>query len=108
MYFSEPNPLMYHHWLIVSVLAVLAFISVKSGKLDGLAGGTGFITAVCIYVGGGYAGLLMLAAFFVLGTVTTAWGLGQKQRLGIAEKNKGRRTSGQVLANAGVAGIAAL
>jgi uncharacterized protein (TIGR00297 family) len=107
-YFSVDNPGMYHHWSIVVVLAVLALLSVKTGKLDGLAGATGFITALAIYVGAGYTGILMLATFFVLGTTATSWGLRQKRALGIAEKNKGRRTSGQVLANAGVSAVLAL
>src|SRR5438105_2360852 len=69
---------------------------------------TGGLLAGLLYKGIGVTGLIMLAAFFIAGTVATAVGAGQKERLGIAEKNKGQRTAGQVLANGGVAGLAGL
>ncbi len=77
-------------------------------KLTPLAALTGVLLGCCIYKGGSYTGLLMLATFFILGTAATSWGLRQKQKLGIAEERGGRRTAGQVVANAGVAGIAGL
>jgi uncharacterized protein (TIGR00297 family) len=50
----------------------------------------------------------MLALFFILGTTATSWKMSTKQKQGIAERDKGKRTAGQVIANAGVAGIAGL
>ena len=44
----------------------------------------------------------------MLGTLATSHKKNIKKQLGIAEENKGRRTIGQVLANAGVAGLSAL
>ncbi|MGI8635438.1 MAG: DUF92 domain-containing protein, partial [Segetibacter sp.] len=52
-----------------------------------------------------YTGITMLAFFFILGTAATSWGKGEKNQKGLAEKNEGRRTAGQVIANAGVAAI---
>lgn len=58
-----------------------------------------------IFIGAGFTGIAMIATFFILGTAATSWKSKAKTTLGIAEENEGRRTAGQVLANAGVAGI---
>jgi uncharacterized protein (TIGR00297 family) len=94
-----------NYLIIVVVLSAAAFISVKAGKLTPVAGITGWITGLLIFAGTGYAGAAMLATFFVLGTTATSWGTSVKQKLGLAEKDKGRRTAGQVIANAGVAAL---
>src|SRR5205823_4804877 len=44
----------------------------------------------------------------IAGTVATAVGRTEKEKFGIAEKNKGERTTGQVLANGGIAALAGL
>jgi uncharacterized protein (TIGR00297 family) len=69
-----------------------------------LGGGVGLL----IFLGTGYLGLALLGLFFGLGTAASAWRVADKRQLGLAEENKGRRTAGQVLANAGVAGVLAL
>ena len=50
----------------------------------------------------------MLATFFISGTAATSIGYKEKDRSGIAEQQKGRRTAGQVIANAGVAALCGL
>ncbi|MDQ6814391.1 MAG: DUF92 domain-containing protein, partial [Bacteroidota bacterium] len=82
-------------WLIVSLLGVCALISVWAGKLTATAACAGWAVALLIFAGAGYTGIVMLAVFFLLGTMATSWGIGQKQRAGLAEKNKGKRTAGQ-------------
>lgn len=94
-----------NYLIIVVILSAAAVISAKAGKLTVVAAITGWLTGLLIFAGAGYAGAAMLAAFFVLGTGATSWGMGVKQKLGLAEKDKGRRTVGQVIANAGVAAI---
>jgi len=94
--------------IMVPVLAIASIASVKTGKLTAIAGLTGFTGALLIFAGAGCTGIAMLAAFFVLGTAATSLGMNEKYKLGIAEKNKGRRTAGQVMANAGVAAAMAL
>lgn len=95
-------------------IAVLVFL-VSGGlasaflhKLTGPAAATGILLGFCIYKGGGYTDIAMLAIFFVLGTAATSLHAKQKQALKIAEDDKGRRRAGQVIANAGVAGICGL
>lgn len=94
-----------NYLIIVVILSTAALISVKAGKLTPVAGITGWMTGLLIFAGAGYAGAAMLAAFFVLGTGATSLGMGVKQKLGLAEKDKGKRTAGQVIANAGAAAI---
>jgi len=94
--------------IMVPVLAIASIASVKTGKLTAIAGLTGFTVALLIFAGAGCTGIAMLAAFFVLGTAATSLGMNEKYKLGIAEKNKGRRTACQVIANAGVAAAMAL
>jgi uncharacterized protein (TIGR00297 family) len=97
-----------NYWLAVSILAVVAVLSVRTGKLTATAGLTGFIVGLLIFAGAGFTGVTMLAVFFLLGTIATSWGMRKKQRLGLAENDKGQRKAGQVIANAGVAAILGL
>lgn len=77
--------------------------SVRARKLTAAAAGVGGVLGLAIFAGAGWAGLGLLVLFFGLGTGASAWRVADKRRLGLAEANKGRRTTGQVLANAGVA-----
>ncbi len=77
-------------------------------KLTPLAAVAGGILSCCIYAGAGFAGITLMATFFILGVLTTSWKLGQKISDGLAEAQKGRRTAAQVFANAGTAAIAGL
>ncbi|MBD0277704.1 MAG: DUF92 domain-containing protein [Flavisolibacter sp.] len=83
-------------------------ISVRTGKLTMAAALTGGVLGFLIFLGAGFAGIALLTAFFILGTLATMWHIKEKEQLHIAEKNKGRRTAGQVIANAGVAGIVSI
>jgi uncharacterized protein (TIGR00297 family) len=69
---------------------------------------TGGCLAGLLYKGAGVGGIILLAAFFIAGSAATAFGRRKKEQLGVAEKNKGQRTTWQVLANGGVAGLAGL
>lgn len=79
------------------------WLSVRTGKLTGPAALTGGLLGGTIFLGARYTGLAMLGGFFILAAGATAWQRPQKQNLGLAEANKGRRRASQVLANAGVA-----
>ncbi len=94
--------------LILIIITLAAIASVKAKKLTAVAAITGWLIAMLVFAGTGYAGVIMMAVFFVLATIATSIGLRVKQRLGVAERDKGRRTAGQVFANAGVAGLISL
>jgi len=77
------------------LLFIAAAISYFLGKLTLTGAVTGWVVAALIYAGAGYMGISLLAVFFILASLATK-GRGSK------------RTSGQVLANGGVAAILGL
>lgn len=89
-------------------LLIAAVLSYRTKKLTRAAAILGDVVGLCIYKGAGFPGLFCLAVFFALGTWATKLKIAQKTSIGAAEKNKGRRTIIQVLANAGVAALLAL
>ncbi|MDQ2795081.1 MAG: DUF92 domain-containing protein [Bacteroidota bacterium] len=94
--------------MVVLTLGLGMFYSVRASKLTTAAAATGGALGLLIYLGSGFTGLALLGLFFGLGTAASGWRLADKRRLGLAEENKGRRTAGQVMANAGVAGALGL
>jgi uncharacterized protein (TIGR00297 family) len=91
--------------IIISILTLGAALSVFTNKLTFTAAFTGWLVGLMVFIGAGYGGVFMLATFFILGTTATSVGIKFKENLGIAEARKGRRTGGQVIANAGVAAL---
>lgn len=94
--------------LVLLLLGLGMGYSVRAGKLTTAAVWTGGLLGVLIFLGAGFTGLGLLALFFALGTAASAWKVIDKRQLGLAEENKGRRTAGQVMANAGIAGLLGL
>jgi len=94
--------------LVVGLLGLGMVYSERAGKLTLAAAWTGGALGILIFLGSGFGGLALLALFFGLGTAASSWRVVDKRRLGLAEENRGRRTAGQVIANAGVAGILGL
>jgi uncharacterized protein (TIGR00297 family) len=92
-------------YIIYIFLLAGAALSIVLKKLTVAAGMSGALVGLFIYKGCGYTGIIMLALFFILGSAFTGWRAEKKQALGIVEKDKGRRTTGQVLANGGCAAI---
>lgn len=80
-------------------------LSVLLKKLTLPAALAGAVLSVCIFMGSGYCGIVMMTVFFLTGVLVTSWKLDIKQQNGLAEINKGRRTAGQVFANAGLPAI---
>lgn len=91
--------------LILLLLVVGAAASAHWKKLTPAAALTGFIIGGMVYIGGGYTGLLLLALFFVLGTAATAWRKKDKLLIKGNAAHQSTRTTGQVIANGGVAAI---
>lgn len=86
-----------------ALLALGMAYSWQTGKLTATAAGVGGLLGMSIFLGAGLPGLGLLALFFGLGSVASGWRAADKRHLGLAEENRGRRRTGQVLANAGVA-----
>jgi uncharacterized protein (TIGR00297 family) len=91
---------------IVSILLVVVMLlSVITGKLSIPAALAGGMVGGFVFAGAGYNGLVMLGAFFILGTVSTSWKKELKREVGGNEAHPQRRTTGQVLANGGMAAV---
>ena len=95
-------------WLFVFVLLSTMTIILKTKKLTPCAAIVAAIIGSVIFLGTGFTGITMIGLFFLLGSLATAFKIGAKEKLDVAEISKGRRTSGQVLANGGVAAIAGI
>jgi uncharacterized protein (TIGR00297 family) len=94
--------------LVVVLLGLGMLYSARAGKLTLAGTWAGGLLGLLIFLGSGFAGVGLLGLFFGLGSAASAWKVAEKRRLGLAEENKGRRTAGQVVANAGVAGMLGL
>ena len=90
-------------------LAIFLFIgvveSIRHRKLTTGGAVTGGLIGFCIFIAAGWFGIMMLAAFFLLGTLATSWKRKQKSIAGMAQDRGGQRNFGQVVANGGVAGV---
>jgi uncharacterized protein (TIGR00297 family) len=96
------------YWILWLIILAGVLLSIQFKKLTPAAALTGGLVSVFIFAGAGYTGIWMMAAFFILSVLVTAWKLETKQRNGLAETDKGRRTAGQVLANAGAPALLGL
>lgn len=96
------------YWIVLGVLTIGMFLSVKANKLNPVGALTGGVLGFAIFLGAGTTGLAMLGTFFIIGSAVTSWRFGDKVAVGLAEPNKGQRKASQALANAGVAGILGL
>jgi uncharacterized protein (TIGR00297 family) len=95
-------------WLFLVILLPVLYFSITWNKLT-VAGAISATAIGCfIYLGSGFTGIAMIGLFFLLGNLATSWKITIKEGLGVSEKNKGKRTSSQVIANGGIAGIVGL
>ncbi len=95
--------------LIFSGTTLLAAVwSVYYSKLTLPAALLGVIIAALVFAGTGLTGFACMGLFFVMAVAATHWRASLKIRLGVAERNKGKRNAGQVLANGFIAGLAGL
>ena len=91
--------------IFVCVIVAGVAVSIFFRKLSRPAAIVGGVVALCLYTGFGAVGILLLGTFFVTASVATKIGAAEKLAIGVAEKNDGLRTTGQVLANGGAAAI---
>jgi len=94
------------HWIVLILLAAIAFAGVKFRKLTPAAGIMGFLVACIIYLGTYIFGVVLLSLFFGLGVAASRWKREEKQNTTMQDTAEARRP-GQVLANAGVAALIA-
>jgi uncharacterized protein (TIGR00297 family) len=94
--------------LVTAALVVAAFgaLGWLAGALD--LGGwlAGWLLGVAVWLGLGWRGFVLLAAFVVLGAAATRSGRARKRSRGIAQERGGRRGVRHALANGAVPGLA--
>ena len=95
-------------WLIIFLIVTAGIASYTTKKLTLPAAFTGIIVAILIFFGSGMIALSMLASFFILGIVVTAYQKQYKLKLHLVEQHESQRTTGQVFANGGIAAVLAL
>lgn len=96
------------HWFIYGGIIVLALLAwyLRAVTIAGAA--TGVFVAAGLYYAAGHTGLVLLAVFFVSGTLVTRYRRKEKQKFSSGETEKNGRTATQVLANSGAALLSAL
>ncbi|MEH3112347.1 DUF92 domain-containing protein [Pedobacter terrae] len=94
-------------YLPAIVMAGMAY-SILAKKLTVTAACTGAILTCLIYFAAGYTGVAMMTTFFIFGSAATSWQRDKKQASATITETRNGRTSLQVLANAGVASVAAV
>lgn len=94
--------------VVVLFLFIGVVESIRHRKLTVEGAVTGGVIGLLVFVGAGFAGLAMLSAFFLVGTLATSWKRRQKAVAGMAQEKDGQRKLGQVLANGGIAGLLGL
>lgn len=104
MLVTLPLPALPQNWLYgLLAVSVFAVGSVALRKIDVAGGIAGWFCAFAIFLGGGWTCLGLLLVFFAGGSFASGWGFAQKQTLGVAQENEGKRSVIHALSNAGVA-----
>lgn len=95
-------------WIVGCILLGGVLFSIGKKKLTVPAAIIGALIGCIVYAGGGLTGLAMMTVFFILGTAATSWKKENKLHIGQHAAHQQTRSVSQVLANAGVAGLAGL
>lgn len=85
--------------IFITAFAVFAFTSKKITLVGSFVGS---IIAYTLWFSFGYSGILLIFTFFILGTLSTMWGIKKKFSSGLSENITSKRDVYQVLANAGI------
>ncbi len=91
-------------WATILMVVFMGF-AIMAKKIDIWGGLCGVWIGMGMFLGGGVVGVLLLMAFFGLGTMATSWRIKDKLEMGLAEKDKGRRSISNALSNGGMAGV---
>lgn len=83
--------------IIISVYSIVRKKLTIAGTIAAM------LLGISVFMGFGLKGILIPGIFFLAGNLATSWKISAKQKLGFAEKEKGKRNALQVLANGGLA-----
>lgn len=95
------------HFVLLAVMLLVLFLSVRKKKLTLSAGIVAGVLGLLVMLGTGMTGALMLIAFFAMGVLASRYKRSRKQLItGISHTEE--RNWVQVLANGGIAGICSI
>jgi len=94
--------------IVLTLLVIVAVISVRTRKLTPGGGFTAILTGLLVFAGTGHTGIILLAAFFILGTLATSHRKDLKAAMQPEGVHPEARNAGQVLANGGTAALMSL
>ncbi len=84
---------------------LLTIGSILTKKIDVVGAIVGGLLTLLIFLGFNFAGIGLIFIFFVLGSLVSYYKKTEKQKLGLEQENKGKRSYIHALSNAGVAGF---
>ncbi len=97
------------HWPYGLALVIFfTLLSYATKRIDASGAITGGFLTACMLLGAGIWGLIILGAFFTLGSLASVWKMKLKQQLGLAEPNKAKRSAVHAFSNGGVAALCGL
>ena len=99
--FSLPSNFFYGFLCVV----LLTIGSILTKKIDVLGAVVGGFLTLLMFLGLNFAGIGLIFIFFVLGSLVSYYKKSEKQKLGLEQENKGKRSYVHAISNAGVAGF---
>ena len=92
-------------FLCVCLLTIGSILTKKIDIFGALVGG---LLTLLMFLGFNFAGIGLIFIFFVLGSLVSHYKKSEKEKLGLEQENKGKRTYIHAISNAGVAGFLGL
>lgn len=96
------------HLLIVFIILLVSFVANKIRSLSKTGAPAAFLVGICIYIGFGINGLILLGIFFITSSLWSKYKGYQKQVIEENLEKGSQRDWIQVLANGGVAALSSL
>ena len=90
--------------IVFILLCTTAVVTIMLKKLDTKAAVAAVVIGFAVWLGEGYTGIVLLATFFVTGTLATSWKMHTKQQGGLAEQHRGQRSADHPPAFRGASG----
>jgi uncharacterized protein (TIGR00297 family) len=102
------SALLVSYSIVLALLVLVVVVSVRTKKLTRTAGFTAIGVGLLVFAGSGYTGIILLAAFFILGTLATSHKKELKAKMQPEGVHPEARDAFQVLANGGTAALMSL
>ena len=92
----------------LALVLFFTLLSYATKRIDASGAISGGLLTACLLLGAGIWGFIILGVFFTAGSLASVWKINLKQKLGLAEPNKAKRSAIHAFSNGGVAAICGL